>query len=304
MLWVLIPIILIGAPIAAVGVLVTFRDRVRRLERRLERLEYLAGRKPADEAHEDLLGHESEITPPEPTTATAFAAPSTPPIATPQPHTLPHAPQWGGAPPARPTETKGRAVSSATLEQWIGSVWLQNVGSVLVLVGVFLMILWGYTSGRVGPLVLVVSGVLLGLTLIWRGDRVARTVEPFGHALIGIGLGVAYLTLYLGHVRLGVLPSWAAFAALVVVSFGSVLAGMRYRVQTIAALGVIGAFLPFFMATWLPLGGLWMNPAGLLAYLAVVNAFVLVMSARSGWSGLDITGLLLGTVAWIWSFHS
>jgi uncharacterized membrane protein len=195
------------------------------------------------------------------------------------------------APPAR------RDTSSA--EELIGGIWLQNVGAVLLLLGVFFLILWGYTTGRLGPGVLVAAGVLLGLALGWRGDRMARTLPLLGHALIGVGLGTIYLSLYLGHFTLHALPALAAFVSLPAVAIGSVVVGLHYRVQTIAALGVLGAFVPQLMAAWIPIQGFTMAPAALLGYMATINAAVFLLSARAGWSGLDLAALLMSTVTWL-----
>jgi uncharacterized membrane protein len=142
----------------------------------------------------------------------------------------------------------------------------------------------------------------LGITLVWRGDRVARRLPPFGHALIGVGLGVVYLSLYLGHFNLHVLPTVAALPLLVLVAVGSILVGLRYRVQAIAILGVFGAFVPQLMAAWIPLQGFAMTPNAMLVYLAIVNVVVFLLSARAGWSSLDLVSLLLSAVTWICQF--
>lgn len=197
-----------------------------------------------------------------------------------------------------PTPKPRSAMSVSQMEEWVGSVWLQNAGSVLVLVGVFFLILWGYSTGRLGPEVLVAAGVAMGLGFLWRGDRVTRTTPAFGHALLGIGVGIVYLSLYVGHVQLGVLPRAVALTLLVLVSVGSIPLGLRYRVQTIAMLGVIGAFVPPLLGAWLPLAGFALGPATLLAYLAGVGLSVYALSARAGWSRLDLTALVLATITW------
>jgi len=198
------------------------------------------------------------------------------------------------APPApRPTFDSSRA------EELIGSVWLQNVGAVLLLLGVFFLILWGYTTGRFGPGVLVAAGVALGVALAWRGDRMARTLPLFGHALIGVGLGIIYLSLYLGHFTLQALPASVAFVSLPLVSIGSVAVGLRYRVQTIATLGVLGAFVPQLMAAWIPLKGFSMTAPAMLGYLAGIDAVVFLLAARAGWSGLGLAALLMSALTWM-----
>ena len=208
-------------------------------------------------------------------------------------------------PPPPPTLTPSpppaaqRAFDSSRAEELVGSVWLQNIGAILLLLGVFFLILWGYTNGRIGPGVLVASGVALGATVIWRGDRMARRLPLFGHALIGIGVGIAYLSLYLGHFTLHVLPSLPAFVLLTLLSITSVAIGLHYRVQTIAVLGVVGAFLPQLMAAWIPLHGFTMSPPELLAYMAVIDGLVFILAARAGWSALALAALVLSAFTWI-----
>jgi uncharacterized membrane protein len=264
------------------------RQRVEGIERELERRR--------------ILGLGSERTP----ATTSEPAPSSPPVWGGPPATLAPGPTPSQPLPPPAFATVPRApnrprdeLSATALEQRVGGIWLQNVGAVLLLFGAFLMIVWGYTSGRLGAGALVASGVGLGLALVWRGDRTARTVRAFGHALIGIGLGVVYLSIYLGHFRLHALGPVPAFALLTAVSIGTVATGLRYRVITVAALGVIGAFVPQILAAWVPFGGFLLPPERLLVYLAFVDGVVFALVASAGWSGLALTAVLLSAGAWI-----
>lgn len=205
------------------------------------------------------------------------------------------APTW--APPAPAPAAPHRPLDASRLEQQIGGIWLQNVGSVLLLLGSFFLILWGYTQGRIGPEILVVAGVALGVVLAWRGDRIARTIRPLGHALLGVGLGVIYITLYVGHFRMNVFPGWIAFALLVLVSFATVDIGLRRAQPVIAALGVAGAFIPLLF--WESTGLAFPMPVpAKLGYLAAGNAVVFTLTAIRGWSGLVLLSLVMTSLAW------
>lgn len=279
---------MIIAPIWAVATVRRQRREIRALRERLERLE----------ARMAPGGETLAVVPPP-------VAPEAPaPLPAPIPLAGPPAParEPPAYAPATPAPVAPGGFDSSRAEELIGSVWLQNVGAVLLLLGVFFLILWGYTTGRFGPGVLVAAGVALGAALAWRGDRMARSLPLFGHALIGVGLGTIYLSLYLGHFTLHALPAPVAAASLVLVSIGSVVVGLRYRVQTIAALGVIGAFVPQLLAAWIPLRGFSMSAPGMLAFLAGVNAVVFLLAARAGWSGLDLAALLMSTVTWMAQF--
>jgi uncharacterized membrane protein len=270
------------------------------VRRQRRELQALRDRLQALESHAARSGATLSVVP--------TAAIGTPPIAplptpiplavapTPPPSPPPPPPAAALAPIPAPATHRGFDTSHA--EQVIGSVWLQNVGAVLLLLGVFFLILWGYTTGRLGAGVLVAAGAALGLALAWRGDRMARSLPLLGHALIGVGLGTIYLSLYLGHFTLHALPTPMAFVSLALVAIGAVAVGLHYRVQTIAALGVFGAFVPQLMAAWIPLQGFSMSAPGLLGYLAAANAAVFLLAARAGWSGLDLTALILSAVTW------
>jgi uncharacterized membrane protein len=189
------------------------------------------------------------------------------------------------------------------LEEQVGAIWMQNVGSVLLLLGAFFLIVWGYAMGRIGAEALVLAGVALGIVLVWRGAVIARTLVPLGNALIGVGLGVVYITLYLGHFRMHVLPGWGAFTLLSLVSLITVAVGLRRREPIIATLGVLGAHLPQLVAVEIPLQGFRLAAPTLLGYFAVVNATVFVLAATIGWSGLVILCLGMTSLTWCASVH-
>jgi uncharacterized membrane protein len=195
-----------------------------------------------------------------------------------------------------PADTEKAARSA---EELVGGIWLQNAGSILLLLGVFFLILWGYTTGRFGPGVIVAAGVVLGGVIGWRGDRLARKVPAFGHALIGIGLGAAYISLYLGHFALNVLNPLGTTVLLALTSIVGILVAQRYKVQLIAVLAVIGAFVPQIAAVLTASRGFVDSPPLLLLYLGAIDAVVFVLAARSRWPLLALLALLLTTGTWI-----
>lgn len=311
--FVLLALALLGAlfvvPVVALVRLASLRQRIESLEAEVMRLRGREHSGPDAVPAEPAAAASTPVAPAAPAPQAAWppvlaAAGAPAPAAWPPPP----APRPAAAPAARPAAPADvprparAALDASSFEQLVGGVWLQNLGSVVLLVGIFLMIVWGYSTGRFGPQVLVASGVALGLALAWRGDRVARRTPRFGHALIGTGLGVVYLTLYLGFTRLHVFGPGVALALLVLVSFGAIAAGLRYRVQAIAAFGVIGAFLPQFLARWLDMPGFDVSPLFLLGFLAAIDLLVFALAARAGWSALDLLAILLSALTWMAAF--
>ncbi|NOT33737.1 MAG: DUF2339 domain-containing protein [Candidatus Eisenbacteria bacterium] len=277
MVWILI----LPALVIAISMLATISSRTRLLERELEWL-----RRRVDELERAPrtrpVGLEPAVTPAvEPEVVdSATVEPEVPPVA------------FSAATPEVPRRTRD-------MEQLVGGVWLQNVGAVLVLIGFFFLILWGYTTGRFGPQVVVIAGMLAGLAMVWRGDRMQRRMKGLGHALVGVGAGFVWLSIYLGHFTLHVIPAPFAFPLMLIASVFTGMLGLRYGVESIAALGVVGAFLPHALQALVPLYGFSLPPGALLGYLAVLDALVFTLAARAGWSSLAFTSLLLTAITWI-----
>lgn len=287
------PVVLLGiawviAPFVALFQLGRVRREVRELRARLAAVE---GRSPAI-APSGFHSTQARVE-----EASASPAPAAP--------TPPAAPVAFAREPSRAPAVTGPASAAShapveveRLENLIGSVWLQNAGAVVLLLGVFFFILWGYSTGRFGAGALVAAGIGLGLISAWRGDRLARSLPLLGHTFIGVGLGVVYLSLYLGHFTLHVLSLPLALVLLVLTSFLVIGAGLRYGVPGIAAIGVVGAFLPQLLASWIPLQGFSLEPGALLGYLACVDLLVFALTARAGWSALDLSALALTALTW------
>ncbi|HET9940161.1 MAG TPA: DUF2339 domain-containing protein, partial [Candidatus Eisenbacteria bacterium] len=287
------------------GVLLAFRSDMRELQMRIERLE-LRGITPPPEpvrTPEPAVMPPTRLTPPvavAPPTPSAPATPAlveTPPPPTPAPAA---APTPAPAPSFQSVHSRGEAprLDRGRLEQQIGGIWMQNVGSVLLLLGAFFLIVWGYANKRIGPEILVLAGVALGVVVAWRGHVIGRTLVALGNAIIGIGLGVVYITLYLGHFRMHVFQGAVAFSLLTLTSLVSVGIGLRRREPIITTLGTLAAYLPQLLAVWIPLQGFRLALPALLGYFAVVNVVVFALAASVGWSGLVLLSLVLTTVTW------
>jgi len=286
------------------GVLLAFRADMRDLRTRIERLE-LRGIIPQPEP---VRTPEPAVMPPTPSIPPVAAVPPTPIAPAPSPvlaempaptPALARTSSPAPVPTLQSIHSRGEArLDHGRLEQQIGGIWMQNAGSVLLLLGAFFLIVWGYANKRIGPEILVLAGVALGIVVAWRGHVIGRTLTALGNALIGIGLGVVYITLYLGHFRMHVFHGAVAFSLLTLTSLVSVGIGLRRREPIIATLGSLAAYLPQLLAVWIPLQGFRLALPALLGYFAVVNVVVFALAASVGWSGLALLSLVLTTVTW------
>ncbi len=144
----LLLVTLLAMTIALFVRLDAMKKRIGRLESEVARLRHPGG-SPADgtTSGAPAVALPASASPPLPPTAPATPAPLPGPPAAATAWTAPPAPPTAPErriPPARPSFRAAPAghapLDPANLEQLVGGVWLQNLGSVVLLLGAFLMI--------------------------------------------------------------------------------------------------------------------------------------------------------------------
>jgi len=168
--------------------LLSLRTRVRRLEARLAQLEQHASPSGAAPAAA-VLGRAAIAPTPE------DSAPSAQPVtATPEPAVTASL----GAPSASDSRP------AAEVGQWegrLGGTWLSRVGAILFFLGVGFFLKHAFEQDWIGPAGRVTVGLVAGLVLMAGGVRLARgaTYRVPAQSLIGVGIGILYLSLYAAH---------------------------------------------------------------------------------------------------------
>lgn len=229
------------------------------------------------------------------TSAAALAAPadslrpiSVPPIGEPDVSGLPKA--------------DGRMPTADSLEERIGARWLLYAGIGSLVLGLSYFIKFAFDNGWVSEPLRVATGLAAGGALLWFGQRFVRQgLAFFGHALSGGGLVVLYVAIYAAlHVYGLIAPPLAFAAMLAVTALGTWLAD-RHRVQVLAALSLLGAFV-----TPVLVGGSEDRQLFLFVYNALLLAGALAMVVRHAWAGIAVLAYALAVLmsaAWAATFY-
>jgi uncharacterized membrane protein len=133
---------------------------------------------------------------------------------------------------------------------------------------------------------------LLGLALMAAGEALHRRKwrGSFTLALTAAGCGMLFLGAALGYMTLNVLPMAVALAACIAASLLSFGAAVRYRSQLVAALALVGGYLPLLGMSrdYLPYA---------VFYFALLNLLALLLSTRKLWRVVRFVGLFAGLTA-------
>jgi uncharacterized membrane protein len=216
-------------------------------------------------------------------------APPAPPIPSTPPPPLPEvrfgSPVVGtpGLPPPRKP--------SPDLESKIGAQWLNRIGIVAVLIGVSYFLKYAFDNNWIGPSGRVVLGLLAGMAVVLWSEWFRRGgYRIFSYSLKAVGIGVLYLSLWAAFQVYHLVPSSAAFLAMVLVTAFTAILALRQDAEVIAAFAIAGGFsTPLLLSTGQN------REIELFSYVALLNLGTVVLIAFRPWKRL-LLGSFVATV--------
>jgi uncharacterized membrane protein len=276
-----IPVLAIVAIVMAVGT----RERIKRLEFRLARLEaWLA------ERAGELPSPASEAVP-----ATATKPAQIPVEEAPSP------PEPEIPPPAAAPVVPIASKPKISLEERFGTQWVVWAGGIALALGGFFLVRQAIEQGWFGPVVQVLLGAALAIALIGAGAWTRRHEVLTGVAglpkahipsvLTAAGTAIAYADAYAAYAVYGLIGPAVAFVLLGAVALFTLAAALLHG-PALAGLGVVGAFItPLIVSTEEP--SYW----ALYLYLAVVTAAAFALARAKLWRWLAVTAVA-ASVLW------
>ncbi len=237
---------------------------------------------------------------PEPEPAAASDASPAPTAATePAPVSAPAPADATASDARRPSEAAIPPAPESELDRMlraaIATIWrffttgnlVVRVGVVVLFFGVAFLLRFAYENALL-PIELRLAGSALGgIVLTAAGWRLRHRVDTYGLVLQGAGVGLLYLTIFAAARLYTLLPTGAAFAALVALVAASSLLAVVQRSQALALFATSGGFLaPVLMSTGAG------SHVALFSYYALLNAGILAMAWFRAWRWLNWAGFI------------
>jgi uncharacterized membrane protein len=172
-------------------------------------------------------------------------------------------------------------------ETSFGLNWLNRIGAFTLILAAAFFFKFAVDNNWIGPTGRVLLGLAAGFALL----AAAHFLNTRGHALFaqglaGAGVSVLYLSFWASSALYHLIPSAAAFAALVAVTALAGALAYRSRALSLAALGLIGAYItPPALST-----GEY-HPYILFTYLLLINAAWLTFARFMDWRLLEFIAL-------------
>ncbi len=205
--------------------------------------------------------------------------------------------------PLPPTAVRrSRQSGERTLESRIGSQWFNRVGIVAVLVGVSYFLKYAFENNWIGEAGRVAIGLIAGIAVVIWSEWFRRAGHlVFSWSLKAVGIGALYLSLWAAFQVYHLVPSEAAFAAMIAVTAATAVLAITEDAPVLAALALLGGFVtPLLLSTRQN------REVALFSYVALLDLGTLALVIFRPWPRL-IAGAFAGTLAlyvgWWWSFY-
>ncbi len=190
------------------------------------------------------------------------------------------------------SSSAGSAKDASSLESRIGSQWFNRIGILAVLIGMAWFLKMAIDNHWIGPLGRVLIGLVAGAALIAWSERFRRRgYAAFSYSLKAIGSGTLYLSLWAAFSLYHLMPSGAAFAAMILVTaFNGYMAWVQ-DAELLALYAIVGGLsTPLLVSTGEN------HEVTLFSYLLLLDVAVLVLVLLKPWSRL-LFAAFVGTVS-------
>jgi uncharacterized membrane protein len=194
------------------------------------------------------------------------------------------------------------ARAEGDLEKKIGQYWLNRIGIAAMLIGVSYFIKYAFENNWIGPGGRIAIGLLAGIALVLWSERFrAAGHVAFSYSLKAVGIGALYLSLWGAFQVYHLIPSAAAFLAMIIVTAATIVMALSQNAEILASFAMIGGFTtPILLSTGQD------HEAVLFSYVALLDVAILAMAVVRPWRRLlwgSFAGTIILYVGWYSSFY-
>jgi uncharacterized membrane protein len=174
------------------------------------------------------------------------------------------------------------------IEKFIGENLINKVGIAVTVIGVAIGAKYSIEHQLISPLTRIILGYLMGFALLAFGIRLKKNYEKYSAVLVSGAIAIMYFITYLAYGLYDLIPQAMAFMLMFFFTAFSVIAALKYNLQVIAHIGLVGAYaVPFLLSEGSGEVGI------LYSYMAIINIGILVIGFKRYWKSIFYSAFLL-----------
>ena len=169
-----------------------------------------------------------------------------------------------------------------SVEKFIGENLINKIGIVFTVIGVAIGAKYSIDHQLISPLTRIILGYLAGLILLGFGIRLKKDYIKYSSVLVSGAMAIMYFITYFAYNFYFLMPQMLAFTLMVIFTIATVYAAIKYNMQVIAHIGLVGAYtVPFLLSNETG------NVTVLFSYIAIINIGILVIAFKKYWKPIN-----------------
>lgn len=194
----------------------------------------------------------------------------------------PHIPQQVQQQRVNVNPSKAKTIkASFDWEKFIGENLANKIGIAITILGVAIGVKYSIEHQLLSPALRVAMGYLFGLVLLGVGFGLKKKYSNFSAVLVSGAMAIMYFMTYAGFSFYTLFSQPVAFGLMLVFTVATVFLAIKYNLQLIAHIGLVGAYaVPFLLSTGS--GKIEI----LFTYMTIINAGILTLAIVKYWKPL------------------
>jgi uncharacterized membrane protein len=173
--------------------------------------------------------------------------------------------------------------AGVSMEYAMASTWLLRLGVLILVVGIGFFLKYSIDRGFIGPMGRVGLSILAGVVMLASGMMLlGKKYHAFGQGLIGGGIAILYLSIFMAFNIFHMIEMVTAFALMMFITVCAGGMAIRFNSMLVAILGILGGYgTPIMLSTGV------VNFVGLFSYVLMLGCGVLGISYKKNWHLLN-----------------
>jgi len=187
--------------------------------------------------------------------------------------------------------------TDAQTEFAVGGKMFTGIGALAVILAIGFFLRYAFENNLISETARVVAGGIFGLLVSGIGHFLRKKFQTYGSTLVGLGVGILYLSTYAAYSFYELISMPPAFFILFCITVLAAATALFYNSKPLIIWSFIGAFLIPFI---LPLN---ISVHILFTYLIVINLGILLIARFKIWPEITIGSLLASSLIYLtWIF--
>ncbi len=196
------------------------------------------------------------------------------------------------------TKTRISQKHKRNLEKFIGENVISKIGIIITIIGLAIGTKYSVEHNLISPLIRILSGYGVSLAILFIGLRLKKKYLNYSAVLVSGAMASMYFITFSAFNYYELIPRMVAYPLMIIITVFTIIAALKYNLQVIAHIGMIGAYaIPFLLSDN---SG---NMAIFFSYICIINIGILIISYFKNWKPiLNVTTGLTWIIYTIWYF--